>query len=192
MIPIPAKVSEALVRGLVGVAAIAVVVALAYGWGRGNGVESMEKPLAEERAAHAKDLAEHALVLREHAERAAHVADLARQSQTTFITERESARSAHKQELKDALARKDRIIAGLRTGALQLQPWWECPSVLPAAGSVIGADAAGDGSRADEGAYLRAAGHAENIYQFARADTWIRSLQAEVTATRKACGANPR
>lgn len=170
-------------------ALVAAACLVAYNKGHASGVASMRAPLAEAKAQHQKDLADHAKVLREYAERAAHVAELARAAQTTFIQDRATADRTHDQELAHAIAQKDRVIAGYRARTLQLQPWWECPSVLPAVGGVLGAGAAGGGPEADAAAELRAAGHAENIYQFAVADSWIRRLQAEVTATRKACGA---
>jgi hypothetical protein len=185
--PVSSRLSASAFRALAYLVVIASVLGGMYAWGRSNGVESMQPPLNAEKAAHAQDLAEHAVVMRQHAERAAQVADLARSAQTVFIADRMAAKRKHTQELSDALARKNRTIAGLRAGALQLQPWWECPSVLPTASGVIGAGPTAGGPGLDAGAELRAAGHAENLYQFARADTWIRNLQAELIATRRAC-----
>lgn len=180
--------SRWIIKACIILSAIAIASLVAYNKGQALGVESMRAPLAEEKAQHQKDLADHARILREYAESAAHVAVLARSAQTTFVQDRVEADRTHDQELANAIARKDRLIAGYRSRAVQLQPWWECPSVLPAAGGVLGAGTAGGGPGADAAAELRAAGHAENVYQFALADTWIRRLQAEVTATRKACG----
>lgn len=191
MFTIPAKASEVAVRALIWIGAVAAFSAVIYSWGHRNGVRSMEIPLAQEKAAHAKDVADHAQVLRDYSERAAHVADLARQAQTTFIQDRADAARRHEQELAHAAAEKNRLIAGYRAGAVQLQPWWECPSVLPAAGSAIRTDLAGTGRGADAGAAVRAASLAEGVQDGIAADAWIRNLQAELTATRKACGARP-
>lgn len=161
---------------------------LVYGRGHAAGVESMQDDVQAAKAEHQKDLADHARVLREHAERAAHVADLARAAQTTYIEDRAAAARKHELELAHANAEKERLIAGHRTGAVQLQPWWECPSILPAGGSFSGADVAGGGPQADAGAVLRAASLAEGVQDGIAADAWIHNLQAELIATRKACG----
>lgn len=191
MIPIPAKASELAVRALIWGGVIVAFSAVVYSWGHRNGVRSMETPLAQEKASHAKDLSDHAQVLREYSERAAHVADLARQAQTTFVQDRDAAARKHEQELAHAAAEKDRLIAGYRAGTVQLQPWWECPSVLPAAGSAIGADFAGYRPEVDAGAAIRAASLAEGVQDGIAADAWILNLQAELTATRHACGVGP-
>lgn len=176
--------------------AITLVVAgvLVFNWGHDRGVKSMGGPLAEARAAtsnakaaHQADLAAHANVLRDQAERAAQVADLARRAQTTYMEDRVAAAHRHEQELSHAVAEKERLIASHRAGAVQLQPWWECPSVLPAAGGFTSAGAASGGLEVDAGAAVRAASLAEGVQDGLAADAWIHNLQAELTATRNAC-----
>lgn len=183
--------SKWILKACAAVALLVVAGLLVYGRGHSAGVESMQDDLQAEKALHQATIAEHAQVLRQYAERAAHVADLARQAQTTFIQDRDTAARKHEQELAHAAAEKNRLIAGYRAGAVQLQPWWECPSVLPAAGGFAGAGAAGGGPETDGAALLRAASLAEGVQDGIAADAWIRNLQTELTATRKACGARP-
>lgn len=173
---------------------LAIAGTLTFSWGHARGKASMEAPLAKAQAATAAaegkrqaDLAAHARVLREYAEQAAHVAELARQSQSTFILDREAARQKFKKEMADALAKRDSLVAGYRAGTVQLQSWWECPSVLPAASGAFGADPAAHGPGVDGAAALRAASLAEGVQDGAAADAWIHNLQAELSATRRAC-----
>lgn len=182
------KTSLWVIKVCAALAAIVIVGFVVYGRGHAAGVESMQNDLQAEKALHQATIAENAQVLRQYAERAAHVADLARQAQTIFIQDRADAARRHEQELAHAAAEKNRLIAGYRAGAVQLQPWWECPSVLPAAGGFAGAVAAGRGPEADAGAVLRAASLAEGVQDGIAADAWIQNLQSELMATRKACG----
>jgi hypothetical protein len=196
MIPVLDTTSKWILKACAILALLTIAALLVFNWGHARGVQSMRAPLAEARAAsadakaaHQLDLARHAQVLREQAERAAHVADLARVAQTTYIEDRAAAARKHEQELAHAIAEKERLIAGHRAGSVQLQPWWECPSVLPAVGGVLGAGTAGSGPEADAGAVLRAASLAEGVQDGLAADAWIHNLQSELTATRKACQA---
>lgn len=86
----------------------------------------------------------------------------------------------HAQELHDAQAKSNAVIADLRTGAVRLrQQWRGCeasPSVPAAAASA---------SQPDDAAHLRAAGAADLVRAAATADAQIRALQAVVKADRQ-------
>jgi len=77
------------------------------------------------------------------------------------------------EELHDAQARADAVVADLRAGNLRLREHWRgCEN---AAARVPAATAAGTG--ADDGAELREAGARDLVRLGAACDAWIRGLQ---------------
>lgn len=140
--------------------------------------------LANETSAHLQTKVDHAKVLANLAELTARALAEVRARESQYRRDSESARRHFEQEKRDALDKKNRVIADLRSGALRLQSWWECPA-LPAAGDAA-AGAAVPG--ADRSADLRNAGVGDLLRIGANADTLIRFHQLELLATRKACG----
>lgn len=77
----------------------------------------------------------------------------------------------HAQEIKNAKAKSDAVIAGLRAGNIKLQNYWRgCPS----------GQAAGSPAGTDENARLREESAGRIIGNAAEADSWIRALQDTV------------
>ena len=144
-------------------------------------VAKVETNAANERAAHAE-------VLRDLAQRAATVATLVREREGQFQRDTAANDETHRKETSRALAEKDRLIADLRSGAVQLREEWRCEVPTGAAGDHPDAAAAAGASREAAGADLRAQGAAAFIEDGAVADAWIRWLQVELIATRAACG----
>lgn len=86
---------------------------------------------------------------------------------------------AHDEEMRNALAQKDAVIAGLRSGAISLRPRFTCPKPTPgaAAGAGVRDDAAGGGLRIEDAEFL--------VSESERADANTRQLnkcQATVTS----------
>lgn len=144
---------------------------------------------ADERAAHAKTKSDHAEVLRDLAEQTAEVASKVREREAEFLRLSAANDETHRKEKARALASKDRVIADLRSGALQLQDWWRCE--VPAHGDSADAAASADSGGAPGGADLRAAGAGSLVQISAEADGRVRWLQSELIATRNACGVDP-
>lgn len=154
--------------------------------------------LAHERTAHAETKQHHAEVLADLQAATARAATLSaeaekavRKREAAYRDQTQAADAAHAKDKADALAKKDRVIADLRAGTVQLQDWWRCPAVS-AAGGDAAADLAGTAAGDDGHAELRAASLAEGVQDGASADAWIGWLQAELTATRAVCGAGAR
>lgn len=145
--------------------------------------------VADERAAHAETKSDHADVLRDLAEQTADVARKVREREAEFLRLSAANDETHRQEKARALASKDRVIADLRSGALQLQDWWRCE--VPAHGDSADAAASADSGGAPGGADLRAAGAGSLVQVGAEADGRVRWLQSELIATRNACGVHP-
>lgn len=143
--------------------------------------------LRDERAAHAETKSGHAAVLQDLAEKTAAVAIKVREREAQFALAASDSDATHAQEKADALAAKDRIIAGLRAGNLELRQWWQDRPVSCAADAAAEADPGADAERAE----LRAASAGRAIAAGAEADAWIGWLQRELTATRTACGVTP-
>lgn len=172
------------------------LLALVLLLGSAAGVQTLrlaraEAATAHEQAAHSATKAQHAESARELAEMTAAVARSVRALEATYSAESAAAADKFQREKANAIAKKDRVIADLHAGALQLQPWWECETAGIAgdlADPAITATPSGDVGRAE----LRAASLAEGVQDGAVADSWIRWLQAELIATRKAVGASPQ
>lgn len=86
----------------------------------------------------------------------------------------------HAQELKDAQAKSDAVIADLRDGTLRLRREWAgCQATAGVSGAATGA------GEPDGAAELRAASAARVVRVAAEADAQIRVLQAVIQADRK-------
>lgn len=150
-------------------------------------IAGLETDVAKEQAKHAATRAESAETLRDLAQRTADVAAKVRAREGEYLAAAAAADEKHRQEKAHAVAEKNRVIADLRAGRLQLQPWWQCEAT-PAAGDA--ADAAGP---ADPGGNARA--HERRIEDSGRlvqigieADAKERWLRTELIATRALCG----
>lgn len=134
----------------------------------------------------------HQATREEHARTLAHLADLteaARQEdkrkQEQYVQATAANDKSHKQEMANALGKKDSVIAELRLGVLQLQPWWEAGNrTCPAEGGV----ASTAGGQVDAGD-LRAEGAAALVQILAEADADRGWYIRELTATRDRCSA---
>lgn len=146
--------------------------------------------VADERAAHSKTKADHAEVLRDLAQRTATVATKVREREAEFLLQSAANDETHRKDKADAISKKDRVIADLRAGALQLQDWWRCEAA-PAGSRSADAATTADTGGASRGADLRAAGAGALVQVGANADGRIRWLQTELIATREACGVKP-
>ena len=151
-------------------------------------IAGLETDVANERAAHAATKAEGAEVLRDLAQRAATVATLVREREGQVQRDTAANDETHRKETSRALAEKDRLIADLRSGAVQLRDEWRCEVPAGAAGHHPDAAAAAGAGGEAAGFDLRAQGAAAFIEDGAVADAWIRWLQVELIATRAACG----
>lgn len=148
----------------------------------------LKSGLDAERAAHAKTKAQHALVLQDLAEKTAAAERAARRVGEVYAAESAANRETFDKEKAHALAEKDRVIADLRAGRVQLRQWWRpevpaCPGDSAQPATAAGGDA--------EVAELRAASTGRIVGAGAEADAWIGWLQRELTATRAVCGATP-
>lgn len=151
-------------------------------------IAGLETEAANERAAHAKTKADNAEVLRDLAQRTATVAAQVRAREGQFQRDTAAAEEQHRQEKANAIAKKDRVIADLRSGALQLQPWWQCEATGATAGNST--DAAGPSdSGGNAGTNERRIQDSGDLVQVgADADAKERWLRAELIATRALCG----
>jgi hypothetical protein len=84
-----------------------------------------------------------------------------------------------KKDQANAIAKKDRVIRDLRSGALQLRPEWTCPATA-SAGHLP--EAAGSTGIRDATAELRAAGAGSIVRIAADADAQVTALQSIVLA----------
>jgi hypothetical protein len=169
------------------IAGIGVVLVAGYLWVHDRGADSRDTEVAELKATISELKADHAEVLRDQANRALAVADAVRALQGIYLKASADAEQKFQQDKADAIAKKDRVIAGYRAGSLQLQDWWRCETPSAASDTADAAASAitgGDAGRAD----LRAASLAEGVQDGAVADAWIRWLQGELIATRATCG----
>ena len=137
------------------------------------------------------EVAAHAATREEHARQARHVADLAqaameesRRNQRIYDQRTAANDSEHKKELAHAVRKRDAVIADLRAGALQLQPWWESGAGACAGQAATAADPGGQADAWD----LRAAGAGDLIQVLAEADADRAWYINELTATRAQCG----
>lgn len=151
-------------------------------------IAGLETDVAKEQSSHAQTRAKNAEVLRDLAQRTADVAAKVRARESHYLAASAANDEKHRQEKANAVAEKDRVIADLRAGRLQLQPWWQCEATAPAGGDHP--DAAG---QADPGGNARA--NERRIEDSGRlvqigieADAKERWLRAELIATRALCG----
>lgn len=143
--------------------------------------------LAAERTAHAETKAAHAVLLRDLADMTAAVAIKVREREAQFTLAAADSDATYAKEKADALAAKDRVIADLRAGNVQLRHWWQDRSVSCPADAASPADPGGDAGNAD----LRAASAGRIVGAGKGADAWIGWLQRELTTTRALCGMTP-
>lgn len=167
-----------------GAMVVAVVMAATWWWGFDTGRDRWQGKYDAEVAAHSE-------TKEEHARQARHVADLAQAAKAEsdrnqrIYDERTAANdSKHKKELTNAVRKRDAVIADLRAGALQLQPWWEsgagaCPEKASAATDPGGQAGAWD---------LRAAGAGDLVQILHEADADRAWYIDELTSTRAQCG----
>lgn len=137
------------------------------------------------------EVAAHAATRDEHARQARHVADLAKaakaeseRNQKIYDDRTASNDLQHKQELTYAIGKRDAVIADLRAGALQLQPWWGVGASTCSSQTADAADTSGDVDARD----LRAEGAADLVQILAEADADRAWYINELTATRAQCG----
>lgn len=168
-------VSQGMVYGL-GAAALAAALFA--------GVQTMR--LSSEKAAHATTKTQQAQVLQRLAELTAKAVQEKRAKEAQYGVDIAAAQAASDKRNRDALANKDRTIANLRSGALQLRDEWAC-AVPTAPGNQTAAVAGATDGAAD----LRTEGAAALVQDADSADDDIIWLQDTLIATRKACGAAP-
>lgn len=160
------------------------VVAFVIGWGwywHHEGAAAWQARYEAEVAAHKTTKEENASVLHGLAERAREVADKAKVASEALATYRKSNDERYAREIQDAKQAAVDLRADLRTGAVQLQPWWQC-GATPGAGT---GDAAALASGQDLAAELRYQGAQEDVEDGDSADAWITWLQSELIDTRR-------
>lgn len=164
------------------VCVVGVVLIGGYYWAHGRGADSRDAEVYKLKAEHAESA-------RELANMTAEVAAKVREREAEFLRVTAFNDETHRQEKAHALAKKDRTIADLRSGALQLQDWWRCEaSAAHPADAAATANPGGAPGDTD----LRAAGAGDLVQVGAKADGRIRWLQGELVATRIACGVASR
>lgn len=104
-----------------------------------------------------------------------------------------AASTHYQEELKNAKANSDRLVADLRAGNVKLQDRWHAcvaASVVPSPAGSAGADDAGSRLRAEgEGSVL--GDIADQVRDADEADAWIKYLQSVVRADRAAMEKKP-
>jgi hypothetical protein len=141
-------------------------------------------------AAHATTRADHAEVLRDLADRTAAVAAQVRKREGEYLAASAAADETYRKEKARALSEKDRVIAGLRSGIVQLRDEWQALACAPGDSADPAAAAATD--RYAELARLREEGAGAFVQDGIEADSWITWLQVELIATRTVCGVGIR
>lgn len=159
---------------------VAIMVAWAIYW-HGVGAEQWRGKYTDEHAAHAATKAANAAVLQDLADKTRAVAEKAASASSELARYRSFNDERYEKAVHDAKQASADLRAGLRSGAVQLQPWWQCAG---AAGSAQG-DAADAAGGQDGDAELRFAGAIEDVADGDSADAWIIWLQGELTATRE-------
>ncbi|TAA26573.1 hypothetical protein [Pseudoxanthomonas winnipegensis] len=160
-------------------AAVAILVTWAFYW-HGVGAEQWRAKYTDEYAAHAATKATNAAVLQDLADKTRAVAKKAASASSALARYRTFNDERYEKAVHDAKQASADLRAGLRAGAVQLQPWWQCG----APGSAQG-DAADIASGQDGSAELRFAGAIEDVSDGDWADAWIVWLQGELSATRE-------
>ena len=83
----------------------------------------------------------------------------------------------YKEDIADAKAKSDAVIAGLRAGTIKLRKQWQ--------GCSAPTEAAESGSGTDENADLRAKDSGDLVRAGSEADSWIQRLQQVITQLQK-------
>ena len=176
---------------LIGAIALLAIMGGVWWHGFDSGRDRWEGKYDAEVAAHAAEVTAHRATKEEHARRARHVADLAKAAKEESVRNQRiyDARTAandtqHKKELANAVRKRDAVIADLRAGALQLQPWWESGAGACPGQAAVAADTSGQADAWD----LRAAGAGDLVQILHEADADRQWYIDELTATRAQCG----
>lgn len=116
----------------------------------------------------------------QYAEASARAAAAAQARQQAAQTQIAAIDARHAQELKDAKAKSDAVIADLRNGTLRLRREWAgCEATASVPGTIAGA------GEPDAAATRRAESAAAIVRIGAEADAQIRALQAVIKADRQ-------
>ncbi|WP_313495470.1 lysis system i-spanin subunit Rz [Pseudoxanthomonas mexicana] len=164
--------------------ATGIVLLLVYFWGFGNGKDRWEGKYDAEVAAHKQTREGHAQVLRQLADLTKAAQAEAKARATAYTNDTAANDQRHKTETAHALAAKDRVIADLRRGALQLRDWWQAGPVSCPGDAAAAADSGGNAGAGE----LRAEGAGDLVQVAAQADADRAWYIAELIATRAFCG----
>lgn len=175
---------DPLSRSILKVCGFVLVLLVVWFHGNGKGKERWEGKYDGEVAAHKATRDENARVLRGLADLTKRAQKEAKARATTYAEDTAANDAKNRTEMAHALAAKDRVIADLRAGRLQLRDFWTPTLSCPGDAA---APAATD--REAEYAGLREQSLAEGVQDGALADGWIAWLQRELTTTRAACTA---
>ena len=169
---------------------VALVCALAlFIGGCNHGAAKWETKYNDEVRAHTDDNIEWEAIVEGIAERTRKAESAAKLASEQAAAERKANDKRFEEKSNEADKARDALAAALRNGSARLRPEWACPASRPAEGGA--ATAAG---RQDGDAELRATREGsvlDSIDDGKLADRWIIWLQAELIATRMACGVPP-
>ena len=171
-------------RSILKICALVLVLLVVWFHGNGKGAARWEGKYDGEKAAHQQTREDNARVLRGLADLTKKAQQEAKRRAKTYAEDTAANDAKNRTEMAHALAAKDRVIADLRAGRLQLRDFW-----TPAVSCAGDAAAPAIASREAEHAGLREQSLAEGVQDGALADGWISWLQRELVATRAACTA---
>lgn len=175
---------DPLSRSILKVSAVLILLLVVWFHGNGKGKDRWEGKYGSEVAAHQQTRDNNARVLRGLADLTKRAQKEAKDRAKTYEADTAANDAKNKMEMAHALASKDRVIADVRAGRLQLRDFWTTTQSCPgdAATPAIA-------SREAEHAGLREQSLAEGVQDGALADGWIAWLQRELISTRAACTA---
>ena len=180
MIAVPDKTTLWIIK----ISAALVLLVLVWLHGHGAGVDKWEGKFDGEVAAHKATKQTHAAVLTDLANKTKAAAAAVKAAGEQFRTDRAANDAAHQQELANAKSNHSAVVRALRTGDIQLHDHWTGYQPFGSPGGTFTPAGGQDGY-----AELRYQGAAEDVQAGDEADAWIRWLQGELIATRKACAA---
>ncbi|CAN7391441.1 hypothetical protein LJR143_002195 [Pseudoxanthomonas sp. LjRoot143] len=171
-------------RSILKICGLLLVLLLVWFHGHGKGAALWEGKYDAEKSAHKQTRDDNARVLRGLADLTKRAQQEAKDRATAYRDATAQNDATNRTEMAHALAAKDRVIADLRAGRIQLRDFW-----TPALSCPGDAAAPAIASREAEYAGLREQSLAEGVQDGALADGWISWLQRELIATRAACTA---
>jgi hypothetical protein len=170
--------------GLVAVLAISMFIG-----GCNHGAAKWQGKYKAEVAERMYDQIEIETILEQHAENTRAADAKAKADSARAAADRKANDQRHKELTHEAAKARAALAAALRNGTARLRPEFACA----APGSAEGGTAAAAGGQDDQAGLRRAREEAisDDIADHDRADHWIGWLQADLIATRTACGVTP-